>query len=75
MTRKCENCQWWVESPGEGLYGFPLPAQCRAGPPHMHDNGPNVSPRYVASWPTTWPELWCGSFRLREGLETDNTTP
>lgn len=74
VTRKCENCQWWIDTPGEGPHGFPLPSQCRAAPPQMHDNGPHVSPRYVAAWPTTWPDHWCGSFRLREGLETDTHT-
>ena len=64
MTRKCENCQWWVNPvpAGDGVSGSF--GQCRAGPPHI-DGG----------FPLVHETIWCGSFRLREGLETDNTTP
>jgi len=61
MTRKCENCQWWVFPSHDG-YGEI--GQCRGSIPKQPNDGK------MGVWPLTYGSSWCGSFRLREGLET-----
>jgi hypothetical protein len=56
QTRKCSNCMWWAAK----YRHLATAAECRGSPPHP---APGVN---GYAWPTVGPDLWCGSFRMKE---------
>lgn len=62
---RCDRCKFWIKKPLEQEIG-----ECRKGPPPVFPAQSQMGIQFIACWPPTKSDQWCGEYQPKLETET-----